>query len=76
MAAQSLALSIGASTEPLARMPVDIADTTFDERWAAWCARGLRHEIAVRRRMRIIALIAVVVLGLAALALVISKGSF
>ena len=29
--------------------------TTFDERWAAWQARGAAHERAVRRKMAIAA---------------------
>lgn len=51
-----------------------VADTAFEERWAAWRARGLRHEMVVRRRLRVIALIMAVVFGLVTLGIVIAKG--
>ena len=35
--------------------------TTFDERWAAWQARGAAHERAVRRKVAIAAPILLVV---------------
>jgi hypothetical protein len=49
-------------------MPLDAAaivvgalgDPAFDERWTAWRARGDRHELAVRRTFRIVAIVLVV----------------
>ncbi|PWT81192.1 MAG: hypothetical protein C5B57_11005 [Blastocatellia bacterium] len=31
------------------------ADPAFEERWAAWRDRGHQHELAVQRRLRVIA---------------------
>jgi hypothetical protein len=36
---------------------------TFDERWAAWQAKGAAHDRAVRRKMTIAAPILIVVAG-------------
>ena len=36
--------------EPLSTPIARTADPAFEERWAAWRARGLRHETAVRWR--------------------------
>ena len=30
-------------------------DPAFEERWAAWRARGHQHELAVQRRVRVMA---------------------
>jgi len=43
---------------------------SFEDRWAAWQAKGAAHELAVRRKMAIAAPIVIVVL--AALAYLIS----
>jgi hypothetical protein len=51
-----------------------VVDPAFEERWAAWSARGRREDMSVRRRMRVIALIAVV-LGLVMLGIVLAGGS-
>jgi hypothetical protein len=40
---------------------LETASATFDERWAAWQAKGAAHDRAVRRKMRIAAAIGVVV---------------
>jgi hypothetical protein len=37
--------------------------STFDERWAAWQARGAAHERAVRRRMAIAAPVVLVIVA-------------
>ena len=46
----------------------DPANPSFEERWAAWQARGAAHELAVRRRLTIIipivAVVAAVILAL------------
>jgi hypothetical protein len=34
---------------------------SFDERWAAWQAKGAAHDRAVRRRMAIVAPIVIIV---------------
>jgi hypothetical protein len=59
---------------PLARGG-EAADAAFEGRWADWRARGLRHEIAVQRKLRIGLLIFAVLIGFLVLAVVISKGS-
>ena len=39
-------------TPDLSRRAPELPDTpSFDERWAAWQARGAAHDRAVRRRM-------------------------
>jgi hypothetical protein len=45
----SVAIVKSASLQTLSR-PVE---STFEERWAAWQARGDEHDRAVRRRVRI-----------------------
>ena len=42
---------------------------TFDERWAAWQARGAAHDRAVRRKMAIAAPILLVVVAVVMYAL-------
>ncbi len=38
--------------------PVETAATlTFDERWAQWQAKGVRHNVRVARNMRLLAAI-------------------
>ncbi len=43
---------------------------TFDERWAAWQAKGAAHDRAVRRKMAIAAPILLVVVAVVLYALV------
>ena len=43
---------------------------TFDERWAAWEAKGVAHDRAVRRKMAIAAPILLVVVAVVLYALV------
>jgi hypothetical protein len=41
----------------------EAATTSFDERWAAWLARGAAHDRAVRRKIAIAAPILALVVG-------------
>jgi len=50
-------------------------DAAFEERWTAWRARGLRHDLSVQRTIRWIALIVAIAAGLIVLALVIAGPS-
>lgn len=61
--------------EPLTMPIARTADPTFEERWAAWNARGLHHERAVRRRLRVVALVIAIVVGLVTLGLRLLRGS-
>jgi hypothetical protein len=36
-------------------------DPAMEERWAAWIARGRRHDLAVRRKLRVAAVTAAIV---------------
>jgi len=38
-------------------------DPAFEQRWNAWRDRGLRHEIAVRRQVRLAAVAVAIVAG-------------
>jgi hypothetical protein len=63
----SVALSpLPAVAEVPAGIPSNLAgpivDLAFDQRWAAWRARGDRHEASARRRLRGVA-VAVLVIG-------------
>ena len=58
------------SAEPSSPV-VPAVDAAFEERWAAWRARGARHDMAIRHRIRIIALIVAIAAGLVTLGLVI-----
>jgi hypothetical protein len=49
--------------------PPDTASATFDERWAAWQAKGAAYDRAVRRRMAIAAPIVLVVVAVVSYAL-------
>lgn len=62
------------SADPLSPAHVAI-DPVFEERWAAWRARGLRHDAVVRRRMRLVAVIAAIAFALVTLAFVLTGGS-
>jgi hypothetical protein len=47
-------IALPASTEDLSTRGAQIpeaATPSFEERWAAWLARGAAHDRAVRRRM-------------------------
>ena len=39
----------------------DVLNSTFEERWAAWVARGASRDLAFRRRVRVAAPILAVV---------------
>jgi hypothetical protein len=62
------------SVEPSSTVP-PVVDALFKERWAAWQARGRRHDLAVQRRIRLIALVVAIAAGLVALGLLIAGGS-
>lgn len=36
-------------------------DLTFDERWAQWQEKGARHDARVRRKVRLIAAVALLI---------------
>lgn len=50
-------------------------DAAFEERWAAWGARGRQHHRAFRRKLRIALLAAVVIGPLAALIFAFAGGA-
>ena len=61
--------------EPLSMPIARTADPAFEERWAAWRARGLRHETAVRWRLPVGRLVIAVVVGLVTLGLRLLRDS-
>ena len=64
-------VSSGTSSTPIART----VDPAFEERWAAWIARGHRHDAALRRKLRFVAIAGVPVLMLVILGLGVFGGS-
>lgn len=38
---------------PHVEAPPEVVNSTFEERWAAWVARGASRELAFRRRVRV-----------------------
>lgn len=59
-----------AAERPREVIPIAVPEAaSFDERWAAWQARGAAHERAVRRRMAIAAPILVAVVAVVMYAL-------
>lgn len=48
---------------------VPAVDAAFEERWAAWQDRGHRHDVAIHRRIRSIAVITAIAAGLVILGL-------
>ena len=51
-----------AAARPQAAVSTAVADAgSFDERWAAWLAKGAAHDRAVRRKMAFAAPILIVV---------------
>jgi hypothetical protein len=50
--------AIAATRPPQRAAPSDAEIQGFDERWAAWQARGRAHDRAGRRRLGIVILIA------------------
>lgn len=64
-----MAIAVGTvAASPQAVASVPIPQTSFDERWAAWQARGVAHERAFRRKVTVasplLLVIAVVVIYL------------
>jgi hypothetical protein len=54
-------VSTVAASPPAAESPNNLEVQSFDQRWAAWQARGAAHDRAVRRKMAIAAPILIVV---------------
>jgi hypothetical protein len=61
-----LPTAVAVSVQTPAASAAAIGDAAFEERWAAWVVRGHRHDAAVRRKVRFVALAVavVVVVGL------------
>lgn len=57
-----------------ATAPNRTVDPAFAERWNAWVVRGRQHDLAVRRKARVVAIV-VIAAGLVALALRLTGGS-
>ncbi len=62
-------LPTAAAPSPAVVSPGKPEPTSFDERWAAWQAKGAAHERAVRRKMAIAAPILIVVAAIVIYAL-------
>ena len=58
-----------AAHEVLTSTPIGEPAASFDERWAAWIAKGAAHDRAVRRRMAIALPILIAVAAILAYAL-------
>ncbi len=59
-----------AAERPREAMPIAVPEAvSFDERWAAWQAKGAAHDRAVRRRMAIAAPMLLVVVAVVMYAL-------
>lgn len=48
-----------------------VGDAGFEERWAAWRARGLQHDLALQRRMRWLSVIVAIAGTLTILSLIV-----
>ena len=48
-------------TAPTAAQSVLPVSSTFDDRWTAWQAKGVAHDLAVRRKLTIAVPIVVIV---------------
>jgi hypothetical protein len=69
-----MSLSVSASAivaaDPLdADRLLNPSNSTLEERWAVWQARGAAHELAVARRARVVVPILMVLLAVAMLAM-------
>jgi hypothetical protein len=58
-----------AAAQPSTPIPVPLTGTTFEERWAAWEAKGAAHDRALRRKLALAAPIAIVVVAITLFAL-------
>ena len=61
--------------EALAPSHTPAVEVGAEERWAAWRARGIRDDAATERRMWIVGVMVVVIIGLVTLMLVLNGGS-
>lgn len=50
-------------------------DPAFEERWAAWVARGRQHDMAVRRKLQFATIVAAIAVALVAAAMRFLGGS-
>jgi hypothetical protein len=65
-----MAIDVTTSAGPPQAQPLSPPEATdFDERWAAWRAKGAAHDRAVRRKMAIAAPILIIVAGVIVYAL-------
>jgi hypothetical protein len=58
-----------AASAPINTPPVSAyqpVDSEFEQRWAAWVARGRQHDLAVQRKLRLALIAGAVVLVLGA----------
>jgi hypothetical protein len=59
-------LNVPVLTQDISTQPAvvpEVVTSSFDERWAAWLARGAAHDRAVRRKIAIAAPILAVVVA-------------
>ena len=58
-----------AAAQPLTPVPAPATATTFEDRWAAWEAKGAAHDRALRRKLALSAPIAIIVVAIIVFAL-------
>jgi hypothetical protein len=56
-----MAIDLSPVAAPEARRTTPMPEPSFDERWAAWLARGAAHDRAVRRKVAVAAPILIIV---------------
>jgi hypothetical protein len=58
-----------AAAQPSTPVPLPVTGITFEERWAAWEAKGAAHNRALRRKVALFAPIAIIVVAIIVFAL-------
>lgn len=58
-----------AAAQPPTAAPALESEATFDERWAAWQAKGAAHDRALRRKLAVAAPIVIIIVAIIAFAL-------
>jgi hypothetical protein len=58
-----------AAAQPSAPAHALESEATFDERWAAWQAKGAAHDRAFRRKLAVAAPIVIIIVAIIAFAL-------
>jgi hypothetical protein len=58
-----------AAAQPLTTVRAPVTGITFEERWAAWEAKGAAHDRALRRKLALSAPIAIIVVAIIVFAL-------